>query len=204
MRKANVRRPRLVSTLASLSRAIAGFGQHDHLRKRKGEEVWAARFDTEILKQRMTMSLPLTGGCLCGALRFALGTSPPLAMYNCHCRGCQKASGAACLPLLLVSTAEFSLSGTPASFEHANPQDQHAPRYHCAQCGNSIFSSCAERPEIVLVNAMTLDDVTMFTPVADIWTAYAQPWVHWDRHIPKVYRAPPLLEPQVMQMRGED
>jgi hypothetical protein len=34
----------------------------------------------------------LTGGCQCGALRYAL-TAPPERVHFCHCRNCQKAVG---------------------------------------------------------------------------------------------------------------
>ena len=35
----------------------------------------------------------LTGGCQCGAIRFAMSVPPPKVSI-CHCRMCQKASGA--------------------------------------------------------------------------------------------------------------
>ena len=35
-----------------------------------------------------------TGGCQCGAVRYAIGGAP-LALYVCHCRECQKQSASA-------------------------------------------------------------------------------------------------------------
>jgi hypothetical protein len=36
---------------------------------------------------------PVEGGCQCGALRYRLNGAP-LAVYNCHCKDCQRFSGA--------------------------------------------------------------------------------------------------------------
>ncbi len=38
-------------------------------------------------------TLPVTGGCLCGAIRYE-STAPPNWVSYCHCRICQKAYGA--------------------------------------------------------------------------------------------------------------
>jgi len=40
------------------------------------------------------VTLPLAGGCSCGAVRYAV-SQPPLMVYNCHCTNCQKVSGGA-------------------------------------------------------------------------------------------------------------
>ncbi len=37
-------------------------------------------------------TLPITGGCMCGAIRYE-ATEPPQEVGYCHCRMCQKATG---------------------------------------------------------------------------------------------------------------
>jgi hypothetical protein len=39
-------------------------------------------------------ALPITGGCLCGAVRFEL-TKAPLSAGYCHCTRCQRRTGTA-------------------------------------------------------------------------------------------------------------
>ena len=49
----------------------------------------------------------LTGGCQCGAIRFAL-SAPPTKVSICHCRMCQKASGAPFASLAEIEKGDFA------------------------------------------------------------------------------------------------
>jgi hypothetical protein len=58
----------------------------------------------------------LTGGCQCGAIRFAI-TAPPAKISICHCRMCQKASGAPFASLADIELGDFAWTrGKPAAF----------------------------------------------------------------------------------------
>src|ERR1700749_1041069 len=58
----------------------------------------------------------LSGGCQCGALRFAIKAAP-LKVSICHCRMCQKASGAPFASFADIARDDFSWTcGTPLSF----------------------------------------------------------------------------------------
>ena len=142
------------------------------------------------------METPFEGGCACGAVRLQC-SAYPLAMYNCHCRGCQKMHGAPYAPLLVLQANRVSLSGRHRFLKSHVREDPHPQRAVCWECGAVLFSVSDASPEILLINALALDDPGWFQPIADIWTSDAQPWVRMDTHIPKVFKSPPLMTKEV-------
>ena len=76
----------------------------------------------------------LTGGCQCGAVRYAL-YAPPEGVHLCHCRMCQKAVGGPFAALAPVRHADFAWTrGAPAVFQSST----HAARDYCAACGTPL------------------------------------------------------------------
>jgi hypothetical protein len=75
----------------------------------------------------------MTGGCQCGAVRYALFESPESTV--CHCRMCQKAVGGPFAALSKVKTSHFVWTrGEPASFQSSSA----AERHFCAACGTPL------------------------------------------------------------------
>jgi len=62
------------------------------------------------------MSEAFTGGCACGAIRYAC-TAEPLAMHHCHCRDCQRASGTGHGSNLMVAKAATTITGEARFYE---------------------------------------------------------------------------------------
>lgn len=59
------------------------------------------------------LSLPLKGGCQCGALRYEI-SAPPLMLYCCHCTNCQKITGSAFVVSATLEEASLSFAkGSP-------------------------------------------------------------------------------------------
>ena len=57
-----------------------------------------------------------TGGCLCGAIRYESGGEPAFSL-QCHCRDCQRQSGAAYVAAVRMPSAEFRITqGTPKRY----------------------------------------------------------------------------------------
>lgn len=76
----------------------------------------------------------LTGGCQCGAVRFALKAAP-IRVSICHCRMCQKASGAPFASFADIAKGDFAWTrGKPAAFRSSSI----AERDFCAHCGTPL------------------------------------------------------------------
>jgi hypothetical protein len=133
------------------------------------------------------MKIPFTGGCACGAIRYEC-TAEPLAMFQCHCRDCQRASGGACNYVTIVPANSFRFTrGSPRSHFTASAAIGHHKRGFCAECGSRLTGG--ENPEgtsgIVGINADSLDDPGEFRPSFHIFTSDAQPWDYMDPALPK-------------------
>ena len=90
------------------------------------------------------MSVRITGGCQCGAVRYALSEAPTEPSV-CYCRMCQKAFGSYFAPLGGVPTVAFTVTrGSLAVFKSS---DQ-AERGFCRDCGTPLTFRYVERPRI--------------------------------------------------------
>jgi len=132
---------------------------------------------------------PLEGGCLCGQLRYKV-TKAPLDSGYCHCRMCQKSSGA---PLQV--SAEFP----PDAFAitrgrlKAYRSSAEAIRHFCPDCGSQITFRPAENPAYISVNLGSLDRPEAIRPRMHIWCASRIEWFEVDDKLPRYHaEGPPV------------
>ena len=135
------------------------------------------------------MTTRFTGGCMCGAVRYECGTDP-IAMGNCHCRDCQRATGSAFAAAVLVPVSAVKITGEVKYYEVIGDSGGIVRRGFCPNCGARLFGRSAASPGGISIMAGTLDDSSWFTPQADIYTASAQPWDYMHPDLPK-FPGPP-------------
>ena len=86
----------------------------------------------------------LTGGCQCGAVRYALRQQPD-DPHICHCRMCQKAFGSYFAPLAGVPTTAFEITrGEISIFKSSDPTE----RGFCNKCGTPLTIHDVGSPRI--------------------------------------------------------
>ncbi len=132
----------------------------------------------------MSHKFPITGGCLCGQVRYSI-SAKSVGSGNCHCRSCQKAVGAAYLAALFVPTNALDITGIYKEFATVAASGNQVYRGFCPECGTTLFGRNTGHPEIRPVSAASLDDPSIFQPHVDFWVADAQPWDYMNPDLPK-------------------
>ncbi len=117
----------------------------------------------------------ITGGCLCGAVRFAYDGEPGLAAY-CHCTDCRRVTGSAFNVSVPLELAGLRISGTPKAFTKRADSGMPLARYFCADCGAPLYTASPAHPEIVYVKAGALDDPDLVKPHHQSWTRSKVAW----------------------------
>ena len=82
----------------------------------------------------------ITGGCLCGAVRYKVSQPPDEDIGYCHCRMCQKTHGGLFGCLVIFTGAEEAntfqfIRGAPKLFRSS----ARAERGFCAECGTQLL-----------------------------------------------------------------
>jgi hypothetical protein len=135
------------------------------------------------------MTGPFSGGCACGAIRYVCARAP-IAMLNCHCRDCQRSSGAPFASGVIVKVSDTEITGAPKTFSLRAASGSLAIRSFCADCVAPLFTRGEAAPGFMSIRFSTLDNQMNFQPMLDIWTSSAQPWVCFSQGIPQHPRSP--------------
>lgn len=135
------------------------------------------------------MTTPFTGGCMCGAIRYEC-SAEPLAMGICHCRDCQRATGSAFAAALIVPRTALTITGEVKYYGVTGDSGNLVNRGFCPNCGSRLFGMPAN-PEVISIQAGSLDDPSWFKPQAEIYVASAQPWDYMNPELPKFAKFPP-------------
>ena len=123
---------------------------------------------------------PVEGGCQCGAARYRI-TASPLAVYNCHCRDCQRSSGATHSMSMPIKRELFEhLRGELVAYDKAADSGRTVRMLSCARCGTKLWNEPLASPAMLVVKPGTLDDPSWAVPIGSIWTDSRLPWAVID------------------------
>ena len=130
------------------------------------------------------MATVRTGGCLCGAVRYENGGEPMFSL-QCHCRDCQRSSGAAHVAAVRMQRPGFRITqGAPKRYVAAADSGNEITRVFCGDWGRRSMSrsrpgrtSSGSPSRLSTTRAQRLRE-------ANIFTKSAQPWDHFDPAIP--------------------
>jgi hypothetical protein len=120
------------------------------------------------------VALPLTGGCLCGGVRFEV-SEPLVSAGYCHCTRCQRRTGTAASVQGRIVPGSLRIVSGEELLRSFAPSDGF-PKVFCSVCGSALWSQSPDDPEVISIRLGTFDR----DPGVDLtyrqFVAYAAPW----------------------------
>ena len=117
---------------------------------------------------------PLTGGCLCGGVRFEV-TAPLVSAGYCHCTRCQRRTGAAASPQAWVEPGSVHVTQGKDLLKAYEPDGGYA-KVFCSECGSSLFSRPPDSSDAFSVRMGAFDADPGIRPSYHQHVDSAAPW----------------------------
>jgi len=135
--------------------------------------------------------LPLTGGCLCGGVRYEV-TEPPVSASYCHCTRCQRRTGTAASAQARVAPGSLHVVQGEELVREWVPPDHGWPKCFCSACGSALWSRSPTDPDVFSVRLGTFDADPGLRPQYRQFVAYAAAWEPLpDDGLPRYDERPP-------------
>ncbi len=127
----------------------------------------------------------LTGGCLCGEIRYE-SSETPMNVFFCHCEDCRRSGGSLLHMGVMVPREGFEITqGTPTAYRSAADSGRTITRNFCATCGSGITNELEHVANAVVIKAGTLDDPSAIAPTYEVFVGGRSPWVSTDERLEK-------------------
>jgi hypothetical protein len=120
------------------------------------------------------VSAPLSGGCLCGGVRFEV-FEPLVSAGYCHCTRCQRRTGTAASASARIAPGSLRIVAGEDLIKAYEPPDGYAKLF-CSACGSALWSQNPADPEVISVRLGAFDDDPGIRPSHRSFVAYAAPW----------------------------
>jgi hypothetical protein len=132
------------------------------------------------------METTVTGGCQCGAVRYAI-TGAPLLVALCHCSLCRRANGAPAVAWAMFKEEQVAVEGRLAAYA-SSPE---ARRGFCGACGTPISFTATFIPGLVDITVGSLDRPEAMPPALHYWDSRRLPWLRLADDLPRHAGLPP-------------
>lgn len=126
----------------------------------------------------------LYGSCYCGHIKYEI-TEEMLKKGVCHCHSCQKLTGGACWPFLVVKSESLQIQGLVKEITRVGDSGHQVHVSFCPKCGTTLFGRPEAWPSIRTVSASTLDKAESFMPDLHVWTEDKQAWIVLPHDVPQ-------------------
>ena len=130
---------------------------------------------------------PAEGGCDCKAVRYRL-ESAPMFVNCCHCRWCQRETGASFALNAMIETDQVTYLGVAPEFIDTPSESGEGQLVaRCPHCKIAVWSHYGGAgPVVAFIRVGTLDNPDLLPPDIHIFTESKQPWVNLTGNVPMV------------------
>lgn len=126
----------------------------------------------------------VSGGCLCGAVRFEVQL-PSLFCAHCHCSMCRRNHGAGFVTWFAVAPERLSIArGADALVRHQS--SEHGSRSFCGRCGSSLFCENTSYPDRVDIALGAMDGPIDRPPQAHTYFDSRASWISVADDLPRL------------------
>jgi hypothetical protein len=136
--------------------------------------IRAGRYCRSPIYRSDMLDFPLTGGCLCGGVRFEV-TEPLVSAGYCHCTRCQHRTGTASSAQGRIAPGSLRILQGEELVRAYRPLDGFAKCF-CSACGSALWSQHPKDPEVISIRLGAFDGDPGIRPSHRTFVAYAAPW----------------------------
>ena len=127
-------------------------------------------------------TMPITGGCMCGAIRYE-ATEPPQEVGYCHCRMCQKGTGNLFYPYAAFRCDAFRITQGEPKFYKSSAWLE---RGFCANCGTQVYDHYLKGSDRVFASIGSLDHPEDWPPSNHFGVESQIPWLTIHDDLPRM------------------
>ncbi len=127
-------------------------------------------------------TMPITGGCMCGAIRYE-ATEPPQEVGYCHCRMCQKGTGNLFYPWVMFGSDAFRITQGEPKFYKSSAWFE---RGFCANCGTQVAFHYLKGSDRVGTCLGSLDHPEDWPPSNHVGVESQIPWLTIHDDLPRI------------------
>jgi hypothetical protein len=138
----------------------------------------------------MTSEPFATGQCLCGGVRI-VAKARPVRMAQCHCRDCQRFTGAGHTSNAVFEAAQVEMTGETTSYAVKADSGNTFTRHFCPTCGGHVFALNSGRPGMIILGAGLFDESSWFSPQVVLYARSRHDWDTAGDGVPRFEAMPP-------------
>jgi hypothetical protein len=119
--------------------------------------------------------------CSCGQLQLSV-EGEPSRIWICHCRECQRRTGAVFGNLARFRREQITFNGTATAWKRTGESGNALTCHFCPTCGSTVYFENEAFAGIVAVAIGNFADPNFPAPTNSVWEETRHPWVAASRH----------------------